>query len=537
MSKDVCSEKLYASEIFDEIASKLHKKQKKHKKKKRRKQLQNYIVCECYPEASDNPYADESPPEAYESQPESEQEFIPPQLNLNKHGNHGVSFGKLGQIQIGLPQDQEGNIAAVGSAGSAKTTSVANTTLASYTGAMCVTDIKGELSEFYKKLYDTGIVTRPYLVFNPMDSDSIGFDPFYWLNYDDRDNLVSNMWEIILALIPTPTGVNDPFWVESEQALLMATLLYYFDLKTDFIEAIIAIVSSNLSDLCQKILESNNDVAKMYIGQVFSKDSNAAPAFERGIRNKLMLFATDIRIQRAFSKKQNGTHCFSWNELDKYNIFIRIPEDKIDEWSGAINLMYTQLIKHLMRRPDKYSPEGAENIQTLLLFDEFARFGKLEIIPSAIATLRSKNVNIFLIIQSLAQLDKIYGENDRRIILDNCQYQAFLRSNEAVTQKYISEIIGTKITIQKSAGESMDEDMDTVGYSKRISEIREFIVFPHELSTMQDVLLLSPYGFFRLKKFQMFNDSLPQKLETEKFLFSQPLEGELQADDNNLFLR
>lgn len=499
MSNDTNSEDLSESDIayYDKMFSKLSKKSKKRKRKKRRNRLQENILAECYSEASDD---------FFEISPEPEDNNIPPQINLDRNGKHGISFGKLGETQIGLPQDQEGNVVVSGCIGSAKTTGIVKPTMASYSGAMCVTDLKGELSEFYKNLYDSGIVSRPYIVFNPMDENSIGFDPFYWPAHDDQDNLISNMWEIVLALIPTPVNDKDPFWVESEQAILMAALLYFFKLGVNFSEAILSIVSSSISDLCQKISDSNDEIAKLYIGQMFSKGSEAVPAFERGIRNKLMLFATDGRIQRAFSQKQDGTNCFSWDDLNEYNIFIRIPEDKIEEWSGAINLMHTQLIKHLMRRPDQHNPEGAKNLQTLLLFDEFSRFGRLEIIPNAIATLRSKGVNICLVVQSLAQLDKIYGENDRRIILDNCQYQVFLRSNEAITQKYISEIIGTHKTIQKSASESMDEFMDTIGYGRGISEIHESIVFPHELSTMQDVLLLSPFGFYRLEKFQMFND-------------------------------
>ena len=76
--------------------------------------------------------------------------------------------------------------------------------------------------------------------------------------------------------------------------------------------------------------------------------------------------------------------------------------------------MYTQLIRYLERRPDKYSPEGADNIQALLLMDEFARFGKLPLIADAVSTLRNRNVNICIVIQSLAQLDKIYGRDDRK---------------------------------------------------------------------------------------------------------------------------
>lgn len=36
----------------------------------------------------------------------------------------------------------------------------------------------------------------------------------------------------------------------------------------------------------------------------------------------------------------------------------------------------------------------------------------------------------------------------------------------------------------------------------QLSEAREWTVFPHELSTLEDVLLLSPYGFCRLEKFR-----------------------------------
>ena len=107
--------------------------------------------------------------------------------------------------------------------------------------------------------------------------------------------------------------------------------------------------------------------------------------------------------------------------------------------------MYIQLIRHLERRPEKYSAGGASNRQTLLLMDEFARFGKLPMITAAMATLRSKNVNICLMVQSVAQLDKIYGEHDRRIIFDNCQFQAILRANDADTQKYLCELVGTHI--------------------------------------------------------------------------------------------
>ena len=100
-----------------------------------------------------------------------------------------------------------------------------------------------------------------------------------------------------------------------------------------------------------------------------------------------------------------------------------------------ITLMYKQLFRYLERRPEKYSQEGRNCEQILLLMDEFPRFGRIEGMDSAMATLRSKRVSICLMIQSLAQLDELYGKNGRRTILDNCSYKVILGANDPETTK------------------------------------------------------------------------------------------------------
>ena len=159
-----------------------------------------------------------------------------------------------------------------------------------------------------------------------------------------------------------------------------------------------------------------------------------------------------------------------------------------------------------------HSVEGANNVQILLLMDEFARFDKLEMITAAMATLRSKNVNICLTVQSVAQLDRIYGDHERRVIFDNCGYLAILRANDADTQKYLCELIGTRMSIQRSASEHDDSEGDTTGYSKQISEVRDWVVQPHDLSTLNDVLLLNPYRFCRVEKFCVYSEEMRSRL-------------------------
>ena len=428
---------------------------------------------------------------------------IPPTLLLNKNKEPGFCFGTSNNHDsaqyVGFLQGTEGNVLISGSNGSGKSASIIKPTLATWSGALCVTDIKGELSDYYAKLYKSGITTRPYKIFNPFKY-FLSYDLFSWLAQDKAENLVSNIWEIVLAINPDNPNDHQPFGNKTEQGILAAAIHYYFKLGLNFSDTMIAIVSASVTELVDKILRSNDNIPKMYLGEIKNMKPESLANFDRGLHNKLMLFATDPYINNAFCVTKDEPDYFTWQDLDKYNIFIQIPEEKIEQWSGAINLMYTQLIRYLERRPDKYSLEGTKNIQTLLLMDEFARFGKMPLITDAVSTLRSRNVNICIVIQSLAQLDKIYGKDDRKIILDNCQFQAILRANDAEMQQYFSSLIGTRKGISQSVSESWDADFDNIHYSRQASETFESRIPPHEFSSLNDVLLLTPLGFYRINK-------------------------------------
>ena len=49
-----------------------------------------------------------------------------------------------------------------------------------------------------------------------------------------------------------------------------------------------------------------------------------------------------------------------------------------------------------------------------------------------------------LIVQTVAQLSRKYQNDGWRALLGNCTYQVVLKSNEEMTQRYFSALIGTK---------------------------------------------------------------------------------------------
>ena len=430
------------------------------------------------------------------------------ELFLRKGVDKGFFFGGLGQYEkkefIGLPLGAEGNIIAVGGCGSGKSSGIGMPTLITWGGRMCVTDIKGELHKFYEKyssiMFYRGYRVRDSIIFDPMNKDGPCYDPFWLPDRDCEKNLYTNIQEIAYAIIPTIPGDREPFWTDTERNILEAALLYYFKLGLSFSQAMSMIAGQPLSELCDCLKNCGDVSVTAIVGEAGAMKAEALASLDTGLRNKINVFVLDSDIAHAFRGSREGARTFTWDDLEAYNIFLCVPPDKIEQWGAVINLLYTQLIRYFERQPEKYCME-ANAVPTLLLMDEFARFGKLEMITAALATLRSKNVNICLMVQSIAQLDKIYGADERRIIFDNCQYQAILRANDADSQKYLSELIGKRVYRQHSIGETLDASEKNIGYNQQISEITDWAIAPHKLAELNDIILVSPYGSYRLDKY------------------------------------
>ena len=416
----------------------------------------------------------------------------------------GITFGLsnsqtsfFAAYRVGIPQGAEGHIVIIGGSGSGKSSGIAAPSMESYKGPMVVTDIKGELSRLYSQLYAKGTATRPFIIFDPTDPKSPCYDPFIFLRKDDGRNLEANLEDIVKAILPDIPGNIDKFWRESAQSLLYSALRYYYCLGLSFIEAVIEISSTPTSKLI-KTLESNGDSDVLNGVRDFSLlKSEQQSSFGREIRNALRDLANDDYICHAFSARESS---FTWQDLEEKVIFLSIPTDKIDALGKMITLMYKQLFRYLERRPEKYSQEGRDCEQILLLMDEFPRFGRIEGMASAMATLRSKGVSICLMIQSLAQLDKSYGEKERQIILDNCSYKVILGANDPETQKALSNLAGTTPSLQWGASVNLNQKLRVTGYSVQLHDSEEPFIRPHELAFLKDVILLTPYGVYQVAK-------------------------------------
>lgn len=87
-------------------------------------------------------------------------------------------------------------------------------------------------------------------------------------------------------------------------------------------------------------------------------------------------------------------------------------------------------------------PKGELPRHVHFILDEFANIGKLPAFDRAMAVVRSRNVSVCLFLQTMKQLDKVYGKDEGAIIQDCCGTLLFLGGQSKETLEMLSDLMG-----------------------------------------------------------------------------------------------
>lgn len=410
----------------------------------------------------------------------------------------GFIFGKSGLQYISKSEDKDGHIAILGGAGSGKSSAIAIPSLISWQGPVFAIDIKGELTEKTRKFRLDH--SQKVKVLNPLDPNSYGFNPFEI--FKTSKNIVQDTREIVNAIIPTRADEKDPFWTESAQNVLSAAILYAYENSLGFNGAIELVTTTSLATFIELVEKSHNPKTKMFTSQLKGLKEQTLSSIGQTLNNRILPFATDSDLINVLNRPEN----ISPSDLEEnQDIYIQIPEDKIEQWQGLLTLIVNSFLKAFERRSEQDLTHTPNRV--LFALDEFPRLGKVQTITNGLATLRSKQITIAIFMQSMAQLDLIYGKETRQVIFDNCQYKAILRATDQETQEYLSKLVGTFDKMKKSTSTHFGAfaKINTgSGASKTTEEKR--IIKPEEFASLKDIVLLTPEGFQRIEKASYWKD-------------------------------
>ena len=381
------------------------------------------------------------------------------------------------------------NVLVVGGSGAGKTRFYAKPNILQANTSFVALDPKGELLRDTGKLLESkGYEIRVLDLINPGLSHC--YNPFAYLR-DEKDvlKLVTNL---IRNTTPKGASNNDPFWEKSETALLEALILYLlymappeeqnFPMVMDLLSA--AEVheedeefTSILDDMFSRLAmeEPDNLAVKQY--SIFK--------LAAGKTAKSILVSLGVRLE-----KYNLPQIAAISQIDeldlaslgekKVALFAVIP-DNDSSLNYIVGMMYTQLFQELYYSADRIH-NGRLPVHVHCVMDEFANVALPDEFDKLLATMRSREISVSIIIQNIAQLKALFDKQWESII-GNCDEFLYLGGNEDSTHELVSKKLGKETISADSYTESKGRNGS---YSKNTSLTGRNLMLPEEVRMLDN---------------------------------------------------
>ena len=353
------------------------------------------------------------------------------------------------------------NILVVGGSGSGKTRFFCKPGVYSANCSYLITDPKGELLRSAGGLLVAmGYEVRVFNLIDPSQSD--GYNPFAYIRSEkDVLTLIDNL---IRNTTPRSAAGNDPFWEKGEIALDSALMLYLISEappEEQNFEMLIYMMNfaevkedddqyrSPLDMLFRALEEEqpNHVAVKQY--KIFKQ---AAGKTAKSIVVTAAVRLATFNIPQYADMTRTDEMDFGSLGEKKKAIFCLIPVND-SSMNYLVGMLYTQCFQELYLRADtKYN--GRLPVPVRVIQDEWANVAQPESYPKILATCRSYNIGLNIIVQNIQQIKALY-EKEWEGIIGNCDTLLFLGGgNEPTSLEFIVKLLGKETIATRTRGET-----------------------------------------------------------------------------------
>lgn len=166
---------------------------------------------------------------------------------------------------------------------------------------------------------------------------------------------------------------------------------------------------------------------------------NVKPGFVTGLTQRLYLF--QMRDLRRITSRQDTDTIVLERMGEKKCAYFCVISDKSDAMRPISSLFFNFFFRDVSDAADWYGPEN--RIPVNVICDEFANLGAIPGFEVVISTVRSRKINISIILQAITQLAQVYDINRSSTIIGCCDTLLFLGCNDPDTAEFMSDLSGT----------------------------------------------------------------------------------------------
>ena len=386
------------------------------------------------------------------------------ELNKRYADRDGENVILTKRVSIGLDgykHRRNLNILVVGGSGSGKTRFFCKPGIMSVNCSYLIVDPKGEMlrSTGYL-LKEEGYDIKVFDLIHPRQSD--GYNPFTYIR-DDPD-VLKLMDNLVKNTTPPKGASNDPFWEKAEIALdsaLMLYLLYEAPVEEQNFEMLMFMLE------CARVMEEDEQYQSpldLLFQTLEERDPSHIAVREykvykqaAGKTAKSILVTASVRLA-AFIFPQYAA-MMQTDEMDfasmgerKRAIFCVIPVND-GSMNYLVSMLLTQCFQQLYLRADeRYN--GRLPMPVRVIQDEWANVAQPDSYPKVLATCRSYNIGINIIVQNIQSTKALYKDEWEGII-GNCDTLLFLGGgNEPTSLEFVSKLLGKETVHTRTRGQT-----------------------------------------------------------------------------------
>lgn len=145
-----------------------------------------------------------------------------------------------------------------------------------------------------------------------------------------------------------------------------------------------------------------------------------------------------LRKHGQFFENQNSFDISSLG-TQKTALFLNVS-DTDRTFDKLVNVFYTQTLQILCYLADS-NFDGRLKIPLRIIMDDFAASVRIPDFDKIISVIRSRNISVSIILQSMTQLESMYTHAEATTIINNCDHILYLGSQDLQTANFIGNRI------------------------------------------------------------------------------------------------
>lgn len=386
----------------------------------------------------------------------------------------------------------------VGPTGAGKTRGYVIPNILHTQDSLIIADTKGNLCRLFGKYLEEKGYAVMHLDFTDAAHTPWGYNPLAYVREcrDSDTNREGDYYneqdvkKLAQAICPCQNE-KDPFWDLAAQMYLEAFLLYILnelpEEEHNLYTAYTFLTKLGTDELEQMIAEAcaaypNSAFARKIEMIRQNKDAEKMDASIKGILAQHLDVVAYSGVKRMFRmERQVDLGAFL---RGKTALFLSVSDSDRSQ-DALVNLFYTQALQYLMTAADK-RPDSRLPIPVRFILDDFSTNTKIPHFDNIISVIRSREIYVSLVIQSLSQLEGLYGHAHAQTIINNCDSCLYLGGTDLETARYFSEKLDRQVSTV------LNLPLDSLFLFTRGSEPRKALKYDLERDDAYRGLMRSP---------------------------------------------